>query len=498
MLHLARPWDSRGLSGQAFGPGDCLVSEIHGAPVKHGGYSLLMRSNVRGENVDLVLHPYPKGGTAYGPARLNFPIRPRGQKEAETPEEESSRELLRRMNEVLARVQELGESLEDPLHVWSRLRQAWERAEREDDPRMAEIVRQSKDIMLKLKALEPRIRRVLRRTRELTPLSRVQEMDRASMLWLVRQPGRTIAERAGVSQRILATVRQENFDTPENRVLHAYVRLAFDVSREWMREHPRAKTSSRYRQVETYSRFCKAFARMLEHLEVSVAETGVTPNYVLMQDPNYRAIYEAWKRLLEEEKVLDDLWAWQAETWTDFAVLAIVLALDEVEEAELIAQSPVVWRSEATLGRWFEQDRPIAVFWLKNMGRIVEVQSRPEAPGSLLPLARAHVSLRITDIQRNGLPPRRVAVWTPHSMMRLDLFEAVNKANSRLVELQRVSQSEVLRNGLILTPSHGIPETQFAESERTRVDGIAMEASGEGLRHGLDAIRAFARSEIYR
>ncbi|WP_406872602.1 hypothetical protein WHT83_24080 [Aminobacter sp. P9b] len=497
MIHLARPWDSRGLTGSAFGPGDCLVSEVRGAAAKLSGHSLLMRSNVRGENVDLVLHPYPKGGTGHGPARVNFPVRPRGQKEAETPEEENSRELLRRMNEVLARVQELGESLEDPLHVWPRLRQAWERAENEEDPRMAEIVRQAQAIMPKLKALEPRIRRVLRRTRELTPLSRVQEMDRASMLWLVRQPGRTIAERAGASQRILATVRHENFDTPENRVVHAYTRLAFDVSREWMREHPRAKMSRRYGQVETYSRFCRAFARMLEDLDVSVAETGVTPNYVLMQDPNYRAVYEAWRRLLEEEKVLDDLWAWQAETWTDFAVLAIVLALDEVEEAELIAQSPVVWRSEATLGRWFEQDRPIAVFWLKGIGRIVEVQSRPEVPGPLLPLARAHVSLRITDIKRNEMP-RRVAVWTPHSMMRLDLSEAVNQANSRLVELQRVAQSEVLRNGLILTPSHGAPEAQFAESQRTRVDGVAMEASGEGLRYGLDAIRAFARSEIYR
>ncbi|MBY5853885.1 hypothetical protein ACC699_29770 [Rhizobium ruizarguesonis] len=37
--------------------------------------------------------------------------------------------------------------------------------------------------------------------------------------------------------------------------------------------------------------------------------------------------------------MLDDLWAWQAETWADFAVLAIVLAFDELEESELVAQS---------------------------------------------------------------------------------------------------------------------------------------------------------------
>jgi hypothetical protein len=294
----------------------------------------------------------------------------------------------------------------------------------------------------------------------------------------------------------MATVRRENFDTPENRVLHSYSKLAFQVAREWMNEHPRAKSSRRYGQVEHFGRFCKAFAQMLADLEVSTAEAGIVPNYVLMQEPSYNAIYEAWRRLLEEDKVLDDLWAWQAETWTDFSVLAVVLALSELEEAELVAQSPIVWRSEASLGRWFEQDRPIAVFWLKNTGRIVEVQSRPESPGRLLALTRAHVSLRISDIRSGGMP-RRVAVWTPHALSRVDLGDAVQRANERLVEIQPFSQTEVLLNGLILTPSHGEFESTVAKGRRTRVDGIAMEASGEGLRKGLDAIRAFARAEIY-
>ncbi|RVK31045.1 hypothetical protein CN163_26780 [Sinorhizobium meliloti] len=497
MLHLARPWNQMGLKDTAFGPGDCLLSEISGGASRSAGESLLMRSTLHGRTTELVLHPYPKSGSAQRPDRAGFPVRPSNHSDRETPEEAHARNLLRRMNEVLARVQELGESLDDPLHVWPRLREAWERAENEQDPRMAEIVRQAQDIMPRLKDLEPRIRRVLRRSRELTPLDRVQEMDRASMRWLVRQPGRTIAERAGAGQRILATVRREDFDTPENRVLHAYTRLAFEVSREWMREHPRAGASRRYARVESFSKFCKAFAGELDALGVGVADSGITPNYVLMQDLNYRTVYAAWRRLLEEERVLDDLWSWQAETWTDFSVLAIVLALDELDEAELVAQSPIVWRGEATLGRWFDQDRPIAVFWLRHTGRIVEVQARPETPSVLLALSRAHVALRITDVSRRDMP-RRVAVWTPHAMERIDLSDAVTRANERLAEIQRVSQPEVLRNGLILTPSHGTYETRFAEGARTRVDGVALEASGEGLRFGLDAIRTFAHSEIYR
>ncbi len=496
MLHLGRPWDRRAIIDAKFGPSDCLVSEVRGEAPRNGGHSRLMSAKLQDGPIELILHPYPKTGNAQRPDRIGFPVRPRGVKEHETADDVRARELLRRMNEVLARVQELGEALEDPLHVWPRLREAWERAENEADPRMAEIVRQAQEVLPRLKALEPRIRRVLRRSRELTSLDRVQEMDRASMRWLVRQPGKTIAERAGASQRILATVRRENFDTPENRVLHSYSKLAFQVAREWMQEHPRARTSRRYSQVEHFGRFCKTFAQMLADLDVSTADAGVVPNYVLMQEPSYNVIYEAWRRLLEEDKVIDDLWAWQAETWTDFSVLAVVLALSELDEAELVAQSPIVWRSEASLGRWFEQDRPIAVFWLKNTGRIVEVQSRPEAPGRLLALTRAHVSLRISDINK-GLMPRRVAVWTPHSMARLDLRDAVQRANERLVEIQSFSQTEVLRNGLILTPSHGAFESCLTSGARTRVDGIALEASGEGLRKGLDAIRTFARGELY-
>ncbi|MFD1807551.1 hypothetical protein ACFSHQ_03525 [Gemmobacter lanyuensis] len=71
----------------------------------------------------------------------------------------------------------------------------------------------------------------------------MQEMDRASMRWLSRQPGRTTAERAGSEQRIMAVVRHQNYDTLENRVAHSYLLLAVEVGREWLREHPVPKVA---------------------------------------------------------------------------------------------------------------------------------------------------------------------------------------------------------------------------------------------------------------
>ncbi|WP_255552441.1 hypothetical protein [Maritimibacter dapengensis] len=444
-----------------------------------------------------VLFPYPKRDHAENPPREGFPVRPRRGQEPTNAAEEAGAIALRHMNEVIARIQELEEALEDPANVWSRLREAWRAAEDEAKPRMAEIVRQSRRMQPVLQDLIKRIRRVLRRHRELTPLDRVQEMDRASMVWLSRQPGRSIAERAGSAQRILATVRRENFDTLENRVLFAYAKLASELAREWLREHPRATRSDRYISVDAFRKATRSLVKLLSDLGVTEAQAGITPNYVLMQDRSYHEVHENWIRLLERQKAEDDLWAWQAETWTDFAVVAIILAIDELEEAELVAQSPVDWHYEAVGGKWFSQDRPIAVFWLRETNRVVEIMSRPEAPGTLLTVARAHVALRITDPSRSD-PPRRVAVWTPHAMLRLDLEEAATEAASLLQQLQPLATSEIMRDGLIMTPAWGRAEAVEEKRGNVRLKAIALGPSGDELSRGFSEVRAFVRSEIYK
>ena len=497
MRLLTRPWAARSLDeGTAFGPADCLLGEYRGDAPRDLEHATLLSGKVRGTTTALAIIPYPKRDHAFSPARQGFPIRPRSGQDPATEAEEEGAAALQHMNEVLARIQELEEALEDPSDTWGRLREAWRRAENDADPRMAEIVRQARRMQPVLRDLEKRIRRVLRRHRELTPLDRVQEMDRASMVWLSRQPGRNIPERAGASQRILATVRRENFDTLENRVLHAYARLATDAAREWMREHPRAQSSARYAQVDGFRKSCRIVARTLADLGVMVAHAGINPNYVLMQDRSYREVHNGWLRLLLRRKIEDDLWAWQAETWTDFAVLAIILAIDELDNAQLIAQSPISWNGEAVGGRWFDQDRPIAVFWLRDTNRIVEVQARPEKPSALLSIARAHVALRISDPNRADLP-RRVAVWTPHAMRRLDLEESAAEAATLLQQMQSIAQTEVLRHGLIMTPARGHAETAIATQGKAAVKSIALGPAGTDLAAGFEAVRDFIRSEIY-
>ena len=505
MLRLPRPWADQDLAeGDAFGPKDCLLTMASPSEAT-GESSPLMRWNTQIVSTDgirkteervLLQHPYPRRPNAIAPDRQGFPVRPRRGRESDA--DETALGALRRMNEVTARVQELGEALDDPTALWPRLKAAWDRAENEEDPRMAEIVRQARELTPVLKALRDQIRRILRRHRELTPLDRVQEMDRPAMRWLSHQPGRNIAERAGSEQRILAVVRREDFDTLENRVAHAYLRLASDAGREWLREHPNAKAAQRYLLVEGFVKLCKAMSEELLSLGIGLATADIQPNYVLMENHNYAAVREAWERLLRREKTLDELWAWQAETWTDFAVLALVLAIQDIEGAELIAQSPIRFLSEAVTGIWFDQDRPIAVFWLKAQDRVVEVMARPERPGMQLILARAHVALRISDPLDHSSFPHSVAIWTPHAIERLDPFAASEGALDRLWALQRRQAfQERLRHGLILTPGHHDPETAEVSRDGVHVCTIAFDAAGESLMRGREAIARFLQSDLW-
>ena len=230
--YLRKPWGRFIKSDDiAFDPSDCLIGVSSGDPQSDVNDNIPILSFKKDR---FNLYPYPKTGTQSALGIIDFPVRYRGKPNLsedgvilfENDAEAYSFQLTKEMNNLIARVQELEEALDDPADVWNRLREAWRNAEEEDEPRISEIVIQAGRMRPFLKDLEKKIRRMLRREREKVQLDRVQEMDRASMRWLSKQPGTTLAQRAGSDQRILAIVRNENFDTLENRVLHAYLKLA--------------------------------------------------------------------------------------------------------------------------------------------------------------------------------------------------------------------------------------------------------------------------------
>ncbi len=495
--YLRKPWGRYIKSDEiAFDPSDNIIgvsSEDDQSDVNDNITILTYRTD------RFNLYPYPKSGTQTALGIIGFPVRYRGKPNLsedgevifESDAEAYSFQLTKEMNNLIARVQELEEALDDPADVWNRLREAWRNAEEEEEPRISEIVNQAGQMRPFLKDLEKKIRRMLRREREKVQLDRIQEMDRASMRWLSKQPGTTLAQRAGSDQRILAIVRNENFDTLENRVLHAYLKLAEREASEWLAVHKRAHETQRYKSVEKLKKVCKSFSHELRRLGVGLATAIITPNYVLSLDKNYKEVHDSWRRLLRNKIDLDDLWSWQGEIWTDFCALSIVLSLNELNEAELISQSPIIWKETPDHGRWFDQYQPFAIFWLRETKRIVEVIVRPKE-NKLASMLRSSILLRVTE-QDGSIEPKLVAVWTTHNLTQSNFENDAKMAAQHIAPLKSMHAN--LKNGIILTPSHGeFVHTQAQQGDK-QVDLVALDSFGASLRFGMNKISSILRSQ---
>ncbi|MEE3100797.1 MAG: hypothetical protein VX463_13610 [Pseudomonadota bacterium] len=493
-----RPWApaTADESPQEVGPTDAMVLEAL-APLPRDSAPLpgLRRDGARFHELPLPVRP---GGDLRG---VGIPARPRTGRVPDGAEEEAADAARRRMEATLTRVNELGYAADDPMRVWDRLDAFWAKAGEEDRPLVSEIVRQAAPgragMLRVLDLLMGRLRRVLRRERALTPLDRVQEMDEASMVWLIRQPGRTLAERAGPSQRVQAIVRRESHDTAENRVLHAWCRLAEAVARDWLRRNAGARASRRFAEVERLRRRARLAMRDLERSGVGVAPPDQTPNFVLSRDPDYRAVYEAWRRLLTETRRLDELWAWQARTWADFCALAVTLSARAIPGAELVASCPLQLRDDLDRGSGFRADTPLAVFHLRDHGLIVEVQHRPRFVETHQDALAAPIWLRIGDLAGTA-ELRRVPVWPRLVFRPVDLAaEAADCARAIAAVAPRLSTHQAIllhsdpaegeaRAGPSAGLSSGVPV----------ISSLGLAPSGDGLRRGLDAIGRALGAEV--
>lgn len=90
-----------------------------------------------------------------------------------------------------------------------------------------------------------------------------------------------------------------------------------------------------------------------------------------------------------------------------------------------------------------------------------------------------------------------MAVWTPHTLRRLELETEVGDAAMLLLQLQQLASNEVLRHGLIMTPARGKAETIEAHRGKASVRAIALGPAGADLAKGFEAVRDFVRGEIH-
>lgn len=291
--------------------------------------------------------------------------------------------------QVLARIRE-AESEHDPAEYWGASMTGWDRLQaawltkkvRGEEAPLDLIVEHAERLPRRIDETASYPRRVLKRTRELMAIDRIQELDNACIEWLIRQPGRSVAEKAGPRQRLFGVTREENLDTLENRVLKDLLRLSANEARAYSQANKRYGNSERVKLVNRYRSLCRRHYRDLDDAGILRPTHPINPNYVLQHDSRYRIIWNAYREILSGEQRKDDLWRWQRRLWADFTRLALVVAIDQLPSKKRIAMSPLHINSGQANGRWSDTYPLLAVFMLNRYNRflIIEVLDTMDVP----------------------------------------------------------------------------------------------------------------------
>jgi len=227
---------------------------------------------------------------------------------------------------------------------------------------MALIVKlaQDKELLRILKSIALRPRHILLRYRENTPLHRIQELDSACIRDLARRPGRTVAEKAGPRQKLLAVRRHASVETMENRVYSWVLYGMRGRAKDYVatNQHHLYAGSNRVRTVARCGRRCNEWASS-EHFQTvgfDQLQHPVQPNYSLQMDKRYKHVYKTYRELLEEQYARDDAWEWQRILWAESARQLVGCTLTEFFDEDRV--STPYYRFESEHGLWTES--PVA------------------------------------------------------------------------------------------------------------------------------------------
>lgn len=207
-----------------------------------------------------------------------------------------------------------------------------------------------------------RLRCELHRSRRAIDVGRVQEVDDACIGWLARQAGKSLAERAGPRQRVLAVTRRTSHDTFENRVLALFLKLASAACLRYLTLQS-ARSMPTHPRVHRIEGFEKVVRELLRHRgleKLPDPSPNTRPNHVLQFDRNYRAIWDGYQLLLAANKRDELVWRWRHRTFGEIVLLDLLAALGssewEVMAGDEVAEVGI--REDPKCGHWLHVPRP--------------------------------------------------------------------------------------------------------------------------------------------
>ena len=172
-----------------------------------------------------------------------------------------------------------------------------------------------------------RPRHLLRRERRTTGIDRADQLDEECLRWLVRQPGRTVVEKAGPRQRIRAVRRTHSYDTTENRVVRDFLERCRRLCDAYLSGAESAPEGKRTRDVRVFRRDVKRWLSTSPIGEVPRPVGVPGANYVLQFDDRYRRIWPWYERLRRQQEDEADIRRWRHRSWAEHVVLLMAQAM---------------------------------------------------------------------------------------------------------------------------------------------------------------------------
>lgn len=194
-----------------------------------------------------------------------------------------------------------------------------------------------------LEQLRHRLTRNLARRHQMMPLRRIQEIDAHCIRHVTRQPGRDMAEKAGVRQELLGIQRTVTHDSWENRFLKAFL----DLLRTECENH---RINPEALDVESDRRGLTAFTGQLEQVLSShelaavgtLAMSRVRLNNVLQRRPDYRHMYRSFLFLQREKRLVASLWPHRVSLLADFLFWHLAGLLARLNGARVPRELPTL------------------------------------------------------------------------------------------------------------------------------------------------------------
>ena len=149
---------------------------------------------------------------------------------------EGQKKILRRAANILQMAPDMFATVPSVAKAYKSLECVWnDLSLAESDPQAELLVKQARQLRSVFEDLCMRPRAILKSEHQMQKLQKVRRIDVKTLQWLLAQPGRNTAERAGSRQRIKAPKRYESINTLENRVLRAFVALTVHATNDLLK-----------------------------------------------------------------------------------------------------------------------------------------------------------------------------------------------------------------------------------------------------------------------